>query len=512
MSSNGVDLDWQRTSLVAVVFFLVKAGRQLLTGGLPAVAVVAAAFASAGSGRKTLMLGGFMLVLAIGMIISILSWLRFRFCIRGNRVLVRSGVLHREELSVDFGRVQNVSIREPFYMRPFGLALLSIDTAGSGQKEIVLGGIKKDLAVALRETILATSRVEAKGLNTSSTEPTDPAVLLSRNPRDIVIYGLTVNFLLWFAIAIGAVFGAHEVTEDVFTWLSSKIHIQALINASQSSDAFLDKFLIATGLMFLVLLLLPLISVLGALFRHYGYQLSADGETYRKNSGLLTRHDESIKRHKIQAIVLKQNFVARLFKRTNMQLRVASAGTGTEQGQLPAIAKNIFVVPALHASEVNELGEEFLPGCEVKRAEYSRVDRHRFTRVIFAVMVIPLVAATSVLSILLSWKFVAILPITYGIAWMVVSRYWQMLGYAVVGEYGYVRRGFFGTEITAFPLFKVQRIDIRQSPGQRRRGLAHLSIHLASHSLSLPHVRVEDVQEFRDIVLYHVESSNIAWY
>ena len=77
-----------------------------------------------------------------------LRWLRFRFCIVDDKVLVRSGVFHREEISVEFGRIQNISIREPFYMRPFGLALLSIDTAGSGQKEIVLGGIKKSTAIA----------------------------------------------------------------------------------------------------------------------------------------------------------------------------------------------------------------------------------------------------------------------------------------------------------------------------------------------------------------------------
>ena len=69
-----------------------------------------------------------------------------------------------------------------------------------------------------------------------------------------------------------------------------------------------------------------------------------------------------------------------------------------------------------------------------------------------------------------------------------------------------------GTRITVFPLFKVQRIDIRQTPGQRRKGLAHLSIHLASHSLNIPYICEGDARSFRDLALYHVESSNRAWY
>jgi len=339
-----------------------------------------------------------------------------------------------------------------------------------------------------------------------------PSLLLSRSGKDIVIYGLTVNFLLWFAIAVGAFFGAQGVAEEVFTWIGSRVQAEDVIAAAQNSGGFFGPMLLLGGVVFVVLLLLSMISVLGALFRHYGYVLSVDGETYRKTSGLLTRHDESMKRHKIQAIVLRQNFVARYFKRINMQLRVASAGSGTESGQLPTGPKTTFMVPALHAFELSELSTEFFPDCDVASAGFSRIDRRRFTTVLLALMAIPVLSVTSVLSIFLSWKFISIVPIVLGIAWLAISRYWRKAGYAVVGDYGFVRRGFIGTETTLFPLFKVQRIDIRQTPGQRRKGLAHLSIHLASHSLKVPYVRIEDAEKFRDIALYNVESSNQAWY
>ena len=82
----------------------------------------------------------------------------------------------------------------------------------------------------------------------------------------------------------------------------------------------------------------------------------------------------------------------------------------------------------------------------------------------------------------------------------------------MVGDYGFIRHGFWGAEITVFPLFKVQRVDIRQTPGQRRKKLAHLAIHLASHSLKISYVDEQDAKLFRDLALYHVESSNRAWY
>ena len=517
MSKTGSHLNWQRTSPVAVVFFLLKGVRQFFTNGLPAVAVVVAAYASGGAARKSWMLTGLLLVALISTVGSILSWLRFRFCIVDDRVLVRSGVFHREELSVEFGRIQNISIREPVYMRPLGLALLSIDTAGSGQKEIVLGGIKKDTAIELRETILSKAHANTTEAVAQSVGDTgalhDASLLLSRSTKDIIIYGLTVNFVFWVLVAVGTFFGAQGVAENFFTWLGTKIQFQDLVTAFDSAGGLFGSIVILIALMFVILLLLPLISVLGALVRHYGYRLSVEGETYRKNSGLLTRHDESLKRHKIQAMVLRQNFVARFFKRTNMQLRVASAGSGAEGGQLPTGPKTTFLVPALHKYELSNLVSEFFPGCEFDDVQFSSINRRRFSMVILGWAVLPPSSlVTGLLSLIVSWKFVVLLPIVMALAWSIVSQFWKKIGYGVVGDYGFICRGFFGTQITVFPLFKVQRIDIRQTPGQRRKELAYLAIHLASHTLKIPYVGERDAKKFRDLTLYHVESSSRAWY
>ncbi len=513
MTNTDPGVNWQRTSPVAVVFFLFNAARQFVNNGLPAIVVILAAYASASDSNQSLIQAALLLAIIIGILGSVLAWLRFRFCIIDDRILVRSGVLHREELSVDFKRIQNISIREPFYTRPFGLALLSIDTAGSGKKEIVLGGIKKDVAVSLRKTILSKARPIDDNAESEQDTQADPSLLLSRSGKDIAIYGLTINFIFWLLIAIGAVFGAYDFSEEVFMWLAAKIQIQDLISFAQGDGSLISSALIILGLGLAMFLLLPLISVIGALFRHYGYRLSIEGETYRKNSGLLSRHDESLKRHKIQAVVLKQNFVARLFNRTNIQLRVASAGTGADQGQLPTGPKSTFLVPALHPEEVMDLTSEFLPACEMGKTKFSRINLRRFAAFKLGLAVLPpVLLVTGTLTLLVNWKFAAMLPLAVGTACAAIYRSWQKLGYAVVGEYGFVRYGFIGTKTTVFPLFKVQRVDIRQSPGQRRKGLAHLNIHLASHSLKIPHMPVKHANAMRDLMLFHVESTDRPWY
>lgn len=513
MNVEPTNLIWKRTSPVAVVFFLFDAARQFAFNALPVVAVLIAAYSSASSNRRALILTGLLVLVVIGTLSSVFHWLRFRFCITDGRVLVKSGVFRREELSVDFGRIQNINIREPFYMRPFGLAVLNIDTAGSGKKEINLGGIPKNLAIDLRNSMLAQKTVNESDSHDKSDAAAEKPTLLSRQPKDIVIYGLTANFMIWIAIAAGAFFGTFDVEKDLGRWVVEHLNSVAAVTTVQDGLGVSLAVVILIGALLVVFLVLPLISVLGALFRHYGYQLRVDDETYRKSSGLLTRFDESLKRHKIQAMVLRQNIVARFFNRTNMLLRVASAGSAVDTGELSMMLKPTFQVPALSNSELPVLVGEFFPGCESEKVRFTRINRRRLGMVILGWGVLPpLLLVTMILMITISWGFVLLLPFVFALAWLIVNQVWTKIGYAMVGDYGFIRKGFFGTETTVFPLFKVQRVDIRQTPGQRRKGLARLTIHLASHTLNLPYVPVHDAKKYRDLALYHVESSKQAWY
>ena len=131
---------------------------------------------------------------------------------------------------------------------------------------------------------------------------------------------------------------------------------------------------------------------------------------------------------------------------------------------------------------------------------------------LIALMALIAAPATLVLGALVNPKFMALIPLAAAVGGLGAYRYWTRAGYAVDGEYGFIRHGFVGTTTTVFPLFKVQRVDISQSRGQRKRGLAHLVIHLASHSMTVRFMDVNDAETIRDLALYHAESSDRAWY
>jgi putative membrane protein len=74
------------------------------------------------------------------------------------------------------------------------------------------------------------------------------------------------------------------------------------------------------------------------------------------------------------------------------------------------------------------------------------------------------------------------------------------------------RSGVVGYRTVALLYRKVQRVTVRQSPLQRRKGLATLRVHMASGSVKFPYIDHALAKQLRDYMLYRVESSTRKWH
>jgi len=510
---------WQRVSPVALVDFLVVGVRQGALQALPGLVVLYASASSSDFVSMRWVFLAFGALLLLGLVWSVLTYLRFGYRLRGARIDVRKGVLHRQTLNVEFQRIQNVSVQEPFYLRPFGKAVVGIDTAGSNSKEIRLPGIALEEAHRLRRRLVADARQAGAGDAAALPATGDGApegegeVLLRLSRRDVVIAGLTANFMLWAAVAIGTILGSGETAERLVEWGVERLRLEEVIATLRAKGGELLVGLAIAGTVGLAVALLPVISVVGALFRYDGYVLRTDGDRFRRSSGMLSRHDDSVRQHKIQAVTWKQNAIALLFRRINLLLRQASAGSGAEaSGQPGASLRPAFQVPSLHPPEAVDLTARFLPGCAADSAAFTGVDRGRYLVVSAGWISVPFALGLLPLAVIVDGRFALVWLLAAMVVVLIVNRCWRQTGWAVTGDHALFRKGFIGSSTTVFPLFKVQRVDLVQTPGQRRRGLAHLTVHLASHSVTMPWMRVEDAERFRDLALYRAESAEEDWF
>ncbi len=93
-------------------------------------------------------------------IISVLNWIGnemgFRYsgyALRDRDILFRSGWLMKKARVVPLNRVQHVSVQSGPLERKFGLASVSIFTAGSGSADFTIKGIKEDKAQQIKDWI-----------------------------------------------------------------------------------------------------------------------------------------------------------------------------------------------------------------------------------------------------------------------------------------------------------------------------------------------------------------------
>ncbi|MEM9532785.1 MAG: PH domain-containing protein [Pseudomonadota bacterium] len=500
---------WRRTSPVAVVFYLARAARFAVTDGIAMFAPAAAWLATASGPKKIWAIGWLVAMAVFGLIWAVLSYLRFRYRVDAKQVLVRRGVLTREQLNIDFDRVQDVSIDQPFYVRPFGLSVLTLDTAGSVKSEVALAGIRNERALELRQDVLRRARPAVEAEDAGPAAVPARQQVLTRDLPDIVRYGLTANGLLWVAVLFGVLGGSFgdEAWSATGRWVIERLQLGNLFDTGTAAT----KGAIAAGLLLGIPLLLALFSVIGAIWRYANYRLEVDEDTWYRSSGLISRQEQTLKRTKVQAALWRQNAIARLLGRINLQLRLVSAGVEVQASGVPGTVP-AFLVPALTPAELFPISARFVPAPDHGAPELSGINRRYHLRRTLMIAMIPITCASIGLSFVLGPWVVLLAAAVLAVLVPLIRLRGKRFGYGVTGTTGVLRSGLIGSLTTVFELRKVQRVDLEQSPGQRRRGLATLSIHLASHSVTVPYIPLHDAQRFADLALWRIESSAEPWF
>lgn len=94
-----------------------------------------------------------------------LAFARKRYAFREHDAIYKSGLFVHKTVLIPFNRIQHVSIEQGPIMRIFGLAKLSIFTAGGMTSDLDISGIKLDVAEKLKAFL--SKNVEAEAIDHS---------------------------------------------------------------------------------------------------------------------------------------------------------------------------------------------------------------------------------------------------------------------------------------------------------------------------------------------------------
>lgn len=501
MSTADHDL-WNRTSPYAILFFLVKIIRILMKNAVQSLApLFALLVAYQGDLVSKLILGGILLatIIVFG---AVLSWLFFRYQIRDDSILIRSGVIKKKQLDIKFSRIQGINTEQNLIYRALGLVTVAFDTAGSSGSEGNLPAVTRSFADALRE------KISGDDLTTIEDEETlapTQKLLLKLDWRDMIRIALSDRrALILFAFIAPLMEQLGDRVEEVVE------------SAIQSETLAISQLNVGTGALIiaaiiaLIILIFMLFSIGAAFLRFHDFEVTLDGRTLRSRGGLLTTHEHSMDLQKIQTLRLQQGIVQVWLKRFTLTARQAISGRKQRSGK-------VFTIPVVTAEFADKLHPILLAPEAGRLTQNPRSERFQKIspyymrgRILFLGLVPASLAAALMYGESGPPGLLALLwfPLMSLFAW----RSWKRAGYMHDDDEIVCRSGLLGYRTVALLFRKVQRVTITQSRYQRRKNLASLRLFMASGSVRVPYIGHANARLLRDYILYRVESSQQVWH
>ncbi|WP_255681977.1 PH domain-containing protein [Natrinema sp. SYSU A 869] len=437
-----------------------------------------------------------------GVAYGLTYYYRFTYTVTSETFDVTSGVLSRRSREIPYRRIQNVDVSQGILQRLFGLAAVSIETAGGGDTEATLNFVSEDEAERLRSEI---RRLTARTDTTETTEVTadneDRAVSAdtsdsstnSETARDersrdegapTLLFDLEFRELLLYALTS-------------FRWGAAVFPIAILffLGGADSGSSFVPAFVLDIARPFggpdtldgtgvgplLVLIGITAIqwsvatyvaSAIYTVANYYGFRLGRAGDDFVYERGLVQRYSGSIPAEKVQSVTVTENPLQRLVGYAG--LWVETAGYGPDSG-----GGNQSAVPLAGTDRVYQFAEN-LTGVESPRFRRPPTLARRRYLVRYAIVAAAVVTAAfglAQVSDLEKWYLTAI--VFAAVPPAAHCRYVN-LGYFVGDHHLVIRSGFWKRRTTVIPYYRIQTVSTRRSVFQRRLGLASLAVDTAS--------------------------------
>ncbi len=452
----------------------------------------------AGAGFGVAFLDRFSLTEAVGLFVvgvclfavyAMARFWRFRFSFNAQDIRLRQGLVHQTEVRVAFGRVQSVEVLRPFYFRPFGLVVLSLQTPGQAKPEIVLAGIDKALADELRDLM---------GHDAHASDGHTP--LMTIPPGRLFKAGLSSQ-LVW---VIGG--GLAYLTSQALERWSETIEAGDWFNGL--SDSILASPVMVVGVVVVLVLLVFISTGLYTMLVHWGSCLWVHPDKLINQRGALSTRLFELHRDKITGLLVTQSPLGRLFGVWTATVHQTSSEDLLAEGR----GQQTFRLLGLVRSEVESLAQPILKAPWPSRfhaisPRYRRLWRARWVVGAIGFGLGPWAFGGLARPFEGFWPIPWHLLIAVAMAglWALVAVRYRRWGWCLEAGHLWVRSGLVGARVQGVALERIQQIRVIQSPYQMRHGLGSVRLVLPQGELLLPFLGIEQAQGLANTVAWLVE-------
>ena len=415
--------------------------------------------------------------------VSVWRYFTYRFRIEGDSLVIRSGLFERSLRQVPFSRIHNVEVRQSLLHRLFDVAEVKLESAGGTRPEAQMRVLQLGDALALERLIRHRAGHQAEASDAPVAEERG-RVLLALPLPELVRLGLISNRGM---VVVGAAFAlAWQVLPDnAFRRAFDLVRLQLSGYAGQLEGRWIATALAAAGVLALALALVRLFSVLLAILRYHGFELREHGRRLTVERGLLSRLRSSVARRRIQAWTLREGVLHRLFARRSLSIDIAGAQAGEGDGRAREVPE---LAPIATPAACDALLRHLLDGAAWPPQDWRGLHPRAWLRLVLGDAVFALALAGALSWQLGAWGLLGLLWLPW--SWLLAVRHARFAGYHVDGRLVAVRGGWWARHWRFAEIDKLQALQLRQSPLDRRMGMASLWLDTAGAGGLAPPLRI----------------------
>jgi putative membrane protein len=289
-------------------------------------------------------------LLGLGIVAGIVSWLVTRWRVHGGDLQITTGLIRRQSIRVPLARIQAIDVISPVIARVLGLAEVRVVVAGRGTGRTRLAYLGAAEAQQVRATLLAL----AHGLASGTPEPPAQPLLRMDNRRVVFATLLTAPVNVLIGIVILAMITSLLVPHGAAT---ASIAVPALVG------------------------------VVPEVFRRfnavYDFQLAEAADGLRLSRGLLQTRTETIPFGRIQAVRWVEPLLWRQFGWVRLEVDVARQ-RGSQQREEGSSQLSRTLLPVGSREHAAWLLQRVLPGAVTVAPPGSRPPRRAVFRAPFS--------------------------------------------------------------------------------------------------------------------------------
>lgn len=490
----------QRQSLVGIVVLFANTVQKTVRAFWPLVIVWLVRIETM---NKLVLFGGTVFVLLLLALFSYLQYHYFTFHIdeETEEFVIQKGVFNKTRITIQLHKIQQVNINQSLIQKLVNVHKLEIDTAGSDKKEATINAISHELALALKERLMALSKTSNETTIDEISETEENQGFITIDFVSLLKIGITSNYVRSFALIL---LFFSTIIENLQKFAGDEVLDENQVTHYLDALPVITSIVLVFSIFFTLILVVNLVRTV---IKYFNFTIQKSKKSISLHYGLLATKNILLNPNKVQKVTISQNFFQKKLNVTSIKIFQASS---SEQ---ELKAKDQIEIPGCSANERNKILTLLYQNLPDKGKKYKPNWRKLAVNSFFFLL-FPIA-----ITFFLNWNFqwmewnewmiYSLIFIVFAgtLVWFSFKNYRLF----VSKDFIIKQNGAWDVDTSIIEPYKIQAIETHQFFWQKVTNIGSVSLSTAGGTISFTTANFDEIKQLVNYWLYQVEISEKNW-